>query len=42
MEFGHVGRTIASLEKQLQRLELQHGSKEIDDEIMEVRKALNI
>lgn len=42
MEFGHVGRKIDDLEKRLQRLELLHGSKEIDDEIMEVQKALNI
>ena len=42
MEFGHVGRKIAGLEKQLKRLELLPGTKEIDDEIMEVRKALNV
>ena len=42
MELGHVGRKIASLEKQLKRLELLPGSKETDDDIMEVRKALNI
>ena len=42
MEFGHVGRKIASLEKQLKRLELLPGTKEIDDEIIEVRKALNV
>ena len=41
-EFGHIGRKIASLEKRIQRLELLNGSKEIADEIMEVRKALNI
>ena len=42
IEFGHIGRKIASLEKRIQRLELLNGSKEIADEIMEVRKALNI
>ena len=42
MEFGHVGRKISGLEKQLKRLELLPGTKEIDDEIMEVRKALNV
>ena len=42
MEFGHVGRKIAGLEKQLKRLELLPGTKEINDEIMEVRKALNV
>ena len=42
MEFGHVGRKISGLEKQLKRLELLPGTKEIDDEIMEVRKGLNI
>ena len=42
IEFGHIGRKIASLEKRIQRLELLNGSKEIADEIMEVRKGLNI
>lgn len=40
LEFGHVGRKIAELQKKFQILELQSGSN-INGEVDEVRRALD-
>ena len=41
MEFGHVGRKIVGLQKQLQSLELQSRGNDNRELIEDVRRALN-
>ena len=41
IEFGHVGRKVAELQKRLEWIELQPSSPKINNELMRTRADLN-